>query len=284
MKKLLLAFCSLSIVVSAHAQVMTPQPSTSSKLEQTIGMTDVSVTYSRPRVKGRKIFGDLVPFGKMWRTGANKNTVFNFQHDVRIDGKPLKAGSYALYTVPSDGNWEFIFYSDSENWGLPKNWDDSKVALRFSKKVNNKLKSTVEAFSIVINVQSDDRAFVALSWENTFAGFTVKVPTDKLVQQSISSTLNSDGAKSKDYYAAAVYYLNAEKDIAKAEAWMDTAMSMTDNPKFWQLRQQSLIYAAAGKTKEAIKTAKKSLASAQKAGNADYVKLNEDSLKAWGAM
>ena len=77
----------------------------------------------------------------------------------------MKAGSYALYTVPSDGNWEFIFYSDTENWGLPKNWDDSKVALRFSKKVNNKLRSTVEAFSIVINVQSDDRAFVALSWE-----------------------------------------------------------------------------------------------------------------------
>ena len=220
----------------------------------------------------------------MWRTGANKNTVFTFQHDVRIDGKALKAGSYALYTVPNDGNWEFIFYSDTENWGLPKNWDDSKVALRFSKKVNNKLRSTVEAFSIVINVQSDDRAFVALSWENTFAGFTVKVPTDQLVQESISSTLNSDSAQSKDYYAAAVYYLNADKDIAKAEQWMDTAMSMTDNPKFWQLRQQSLIYAAAGKTKEAIKTAKKSLASAQKAGNADYVKLNEDSLKEWGAM
>ena len=80
----------------------------------------------------------------------------------------------------------------------------------------------------MINVQSDD-PFVALSWENTFAGFTVKVPTDQLVQESISSTLNSDSAKSKDYYAAAVYYLNADKDIAKAEQWMDTAMSMTDN-------------------------------------------------------
>lgn len=284
MRKLFLALCSLSFIVSAHAQVKTPQPSTAAKLEQTIGLTDVSVTYSRPLVKGRKIFGDLVPFGKTWRTGANKNTTFTFEHDVKIDGKPLKAGSYALYTVPNADNWEFIFYSDSENWGLPRDWDDSKVALRFSKKVNNALKSKVEAFSIVVNVQSSDRAFVGISWENTFAGFTVRVPTDRLVQESIKATLSGADAKSQDYYAAAVYYLNANKDIAKAEQWMDKAMALTDSPKFWQLRQQSLIYAAAGKTKEAIKSAKQSLAGAKKAGNSDYVKLNEDSLKEWGAM
>ena len=121
MKKIIFVLATIIANFVINAQVKTPQPSPHSTLTQVVGLTDVTVDYSRPSVKGRTIFGDLVPFGKLWRTGANANTTVTFSDDVVIKGTTLKKGKYALYTTPKADMWEVIFYTDSDNWGTPEN-------------------------------------------------------------------------------------------------------------------------------------------------------------------
>lgn len=130
MKKLLLLLMTCATVYSVQAQIETPQPSPSATLEQKVGLTDITIEYSRPGVKGRKVFGGLVPYGDLWRTGANKNTIVTFSTDATVDGQTLKAGSYALFTKPGETSWDVYFYTDTENWGTPQNWDESKVAAK----------------------------------------------------------------------------------------------------------------------------------------------------------
>ena len=130
MKKTLLALAVILSSFGSQAQVLAPQPSPKCTLNQMVGLTDVEIEYSRPGVKGRNVFGDLVPFGKVWRTGANSNTIINFSEDVVIDGKTLKKGKYALYTLPKVESWDVIFYSKTDNWGNPEVWNEADVALR----------------------------------------------------------------------------------------------------------------------------------------------------------
>jgi hypothetical protein len=281
MKKLLVSIFVITLSFVGYSQIETPQPSPFSKLEQKVGLTDVTLEYSRPSMRGRTIFGDLVPYAKLWRTGANKNTMITFNDDVTVDGQTLKAGSYAIFTVPNAESWEVMFYSDTENWGTPQNWDDSKVTAKVTAQVYN-LPMSIESFSMNINNISSSGAELGIMWENTYVGVEFKVPTDAKVTSAITKVMS--GPSANDYYAAAVYYSSEGKDISKAEEWMEKAMSMVEKPAFWQLRQQSLIYAKAGKKKAAIEAAKKSLAGAEAAGNADYVKMNKDSLKEWGGM
>ncbi len=281
MKKLVLFVFAVTLLFSVNAQIETPQPSPFTKIEQKVGLTDVTLEYSRPSMKGRKIFGDLVPYGKMWRTGANKNTMVTFSDDVVVDGTTLKAGSYAIFVTPGESSWDVIFYSDIENWGTPREWDDSKVAAKTT--VNTyEMPMAVETWTISIDDLKSNSAQIGFIWENTYVGVKVKVPTDAKVSASIEKTMAGPGAG--DYYSAAVYNLTEGKDLDKAQIWMDKAMSMIENPGFWQLRQQSLLYAKLGDKKKAIETAKKSLAGAEAAGNADYVKMNKESLKEWGAL
>ncbi|WP_438964352.1 DUF2911 domain-containing protein [Winogradskyella sp.] len=281
MKKLVLFVFAVTLLFSVDAQIETPQPSPFTKIEQKVGLTDVTLEYSRPSMKGRKIFGDLVPYGKMWRTGANKNTMVTFSDDVVVDGTTLKAGSYAIFVTPGESSWDVIFYSDIENWGTPREWDDSKVAAKTT--VNTyEMPMAVETWTISIDDLKSNSAQIGFIWENTYVGVKVKVPTDAKVSASIEKTMAGPGAG--DYYSAAVYNLTEGKDLDKAQIWMDKAMSMIENPGFWQLRQQSLLYAKLGDKKKAIETAKKSLAGAEAAGNADYVKMNKESLKEWGAL
>lgn len=278
MKKLFLAVCLLGMT-QVNAQVETPQPSPASKLEQKVGLTDVTLSYSRPGVKGRTIFGDLVPYGKMWRTGANKNTTITFSDDVTIGGKEVKAGSYAIFTKPNAASWDVYFYADTNNWGTPQKWDDSKVVAHVNAKVE-KLPFKVESFMILITNLKNDGAMLEFVWENTLVEVPFKVPTDSKAVASIEKIMAGPGAG--DYFAASRYYLEEGKDINKAKKWIDKAVAMTsEKPRFWYLRQQSLIYAKAGDKKGAISIAKKSLSLAEKAGNADYVKMNKESIAAW---
>lgn len=281
MKKTAILFLAFCASISMNAQIVTPQASPSAKVTQVVGLTDVSLDYSRPAMRGRTIFGDLVPFNKLWRTGANKNSMITFSTDVKVGGKDLKAGSYAIFTTPGESVWEINFYSDTENWGTPQNWDASKVAA-IVKANPSKVGEKVESFTIAISNITADGAHLEISWDNTKVAIPFEVPTDAAVTASISKVMAGPG--SDDYYAAAVYYLNSGKDINKAKEWIDKAITMTEKPAFWQLRQQSLIYAKAGDKKGAIAAAKKSLAGAEAAGNADYVKMNKDSLKEWGGM
>ncbi len=282
MKKLLLMALVFAVSFSVNAQVETPQPSPLAKLEQKVGLTDVTLEYSRPGMKGRTIFGDLVPYGELWRTGANANTKISFSDDVVIEGKTLKAGDYAIFTKPNKDSWEVIFYSDATNWGTPQEWDESKVAATVSAKVY-KMPMKIETLTMTFDDLTSSTAVLGMLWENDYVGIKFEVPTDASVAKSIDKTMAGPGPG--DYFAAARYYLQEGKDINKAVTWIDKAIYMTkDNPRFWYLRQQSLIHAKAGKKKSAIAAAKASLAGAEKAGNDNYIKMNKDSLKEWGAL
>lgn len=281
MKKILSLFMGLATILLIEAQVQTPQPSPASKFYQKVGLTDIEVEYSRPNMNGRVIFGDLVPYDAMWRTGANKNTIISFSDDVVIDGQKVKAGKYAIFTKPGKKSWEIYFYSDTENWGTPEKWDDGKVAAKTTSEVYP-MPMNMETFTILLDEVHGDMAMLGFLWEKAYVGVKIEVPTEQKVMASIDAAMKGS-PKMDDYFAAAVYYLNSEKDIKQAKTWIDKAMEMNKEPKFWQLRQQSLIYAKAGDKKGAISLAQKSLDAAQKAGNADYVKMNQDSLKEWGA-
>jgi hypothetical protein len=271
-----------AVTFTVNAQIETPQPSPLQKIEQKVGLTDVSVQYSRPSMKGRTVFGDLVPYGKLWRTGANQNTMVTFSTDVMVGESTLKAGSYAIFSKPNKDNWEVIFYSDTNNWGTPQKWDESKVAATVNAKVYD-IPMDIETFTVSFDDLTNDSAVLGIMWEKTYVAVKFDVPTDKAVTTAINKVMN--GPSADDYYAAARYYLESGKDINKAVVWMDKAIEMTkENPRFWWLRQQSLIKAKAGDKKGAIKAAKASLEGAEKAGNADYIKMNKDSLKEWGAM
>lgn len=281
MKKLLLGFALMGLFVTGTAQVKTPQASPFSKTEQVVGLTNVEIEYSRPGVKGRTIYGDLVPFGKHWRTGANANTIIGFNNDVEINGKKLTAGKYALFTTPKADSWDVIFYNDTNNWGLPQKWDDAKVALTTTVKPVA-LSGSVETFTIEVSNITNNSATLDLVWEKTRVSVPFNVPTQDLAMASIEKTLA--GPSMSDYFSAAQYYYQSDKDMKKALLWINNAVSMTpagkDTP-FWYLRLKSLIQAKLGDKKGAIETAKYSLEGAKKAGNADYEKMNKESIAEW---
>ncbi len=279
MKKIVLFLSAALLSLGIEAQVKTPQPSPTSKIEQVIGLTDVSVEYSRPSMRGRTIFGNLVPYDKLWRTGANKNTQITFSDDVKVEGTELKKGTYAIFTKPGKENWEVIFYSDASNWGTPQKWDDAKVAAKATVK-SVEIPMNVETFTIMFSDFTMDSAKLNFIWANTEAAVKVEVPSKKIALASIEKTMA--GPSAGDHYQAAVFYKDIE-DFAKAKEHIDKAISMREKPAFWYHRQQSLIYAKGGDKPGAIKAAKTSLELAEKAGNADYVKLNKDSLAEWGA-
>lgn len=277
----MLCLAVVGMTFTAKAQIQTPQPSPFSKVEQTVGLTDVTLEYSRPNMRARTVFGDLVPYGKVWRLGANTNTKITFTTDVTVEGKELKAGTYALFAIPTENNWEIVFYSSAGNWGAPQELDASKIAAKVSAEVYP-MPMNIETFTMSFDDLSSNGATLGIMWASVYVGVKFQVPTDKIVASSIDKIMN--GPSAGDYYAAAVYYLQEGKDAKQAKTWIDKAMSMTPKPAFYQLRQQSLIYAKAGDKKGAIALAKKSLAASKEAGNQDYVKMNTDSLKEWGAM
>ena len=263
---------------AVNAQINTPAPSPAAKIEQKVGLTDVAIEYSRPAMRGRTIFGDLVPHGKIWRTGANARTKVTFSDDVTIGGKVVKAGSYAILTIPQASKWDVVFYTDYQGGGAPQEFDETKVAARVMADVYP-IEMDIQSFTISIDDITSSSAVIGIMWERSYIPVPFAVHTDKAVMASIDSALA--GPSANDYYNAASYYLSEGKDAAKAKMWIDKSMSMTEKPAFWQLRQQSLIYAAAGDKKGAIAIAKKSLAASVEAKNDDYVKMNKESLAEW---
>jgi Protein of unknown function (DUF2911) len=281
MKKLIFALAVLIANFTIEAQVKTPAPSPKSTVTQVVGLTDVTIDYSRPSSKGRPVFGNLVPFGKLWRTGANQNSMVTFSEDVVINGTTLKKGKYALFTKPKADSWEVIFYTDTDNWGTPESWDDKNVALNTTVTPIT-LANPVETFTISINNLTNDSATLDIAWEKTMVSVKFEVPTQKAAMASISKTLA--GPAAGDYFSAAQYLFQSEGDMNKALEYVNKAVSMAkpgDDVPFWHLRLKSLIQAKLGDKKGAIETAKLSLANAQKAKNDDYVKMNEDSIKEW---
>lgn len=276
MKNLLLSFALASCTL-AFAQVQAPQASPAASVAQTIGLTEARVVYSRPSVRGREVMGNLVPYGKIWRTGANKNTTIQFSDPVQVGGQTLAAGTYAIFTRPGASLWEVFFYTDSENSGIPKEWSADKVAATLE--VEPQKTGMVETFSIWFSNLTNNDAVLNLAWENTSLSMKIEVPTVKKAMASIKKVLAND-PKHRDYYLAAVYYLNEGKDLKQAKKWINKAIAMKDDA-YWYFRQQSLILAGLNETAAAIEAAKNSLELAKKAGNQDYIKLNTESIAEW---
>lgn len=268
------------VTLFAEAQVKTPAASPASKVMQTVGMTEVEVAYSRPSMRGREIFGGLVPYDKMWRTGANASTKITFDNDVSIAGNDLKKGTYALYTIPGKEEWTIIIHTNTSHWGVG-GYKADEDAFRFTAKPTT-LDAAVETFTIGFSNIGLGTANVDISWEKTMVSFEIDTKVDEMVQGSIEKTLA--GPSMNDYYQAAAYNLMADKDLEQALEWINMAMEKGANEKFWMVRRKALIEAKLGKYKDAIASAKLSLELAEKAGNDDYVRMNEASIKEWKGM
>lgn len=246
--KLIILLCSGLAV----AQIQTPQPSPSTTLEQVVGLTEVKIEYSRPTMRGRTIMGDLVPYGSLWRTGANKNTTLSFSDPVMVGGQALAAGTYALFTRPGKSLWEVFFYTETENWGTPQEWQSKSVAAVIEVPTQS-LAEPEESFTISINELTNTGANIHLSWENTRVTLPLEVPTDEKTMASIKETMKGT-PKAGDLYQAAVYYRESGRDLQTAKKWIGKAIEM-DPGKYWMFRQQALILADLNEKEAAIKAA-----------------------------
>ena len=272
----ILAFALMACFTFIQAQIKTPAASPACKLTQRAGLTDITIEYSRPGVKGREIFGKLVPYGETWRTGANENTTITFSEDVKVGGKDIKKGTYALYTVPNKDSWEIVLYTDAGNWGLPEVWDASKEAVRF-KATPYALPNSVESMVIDVNDITPQSCNIWIIWDKTSVSFKVDLPTNEQVNADIKRIFAGPGAN--DYYQAGRYYLDAGLDINKAYEWLHKANEM--EPKFWRLRHESRALAKMGQYKKAIEVAEHSKKLAEEAGNKSYVKFNNEAIEEW---
>ena len=271
----------LFIVNLGFSQINTPRVSPASEVEQMVGLTEIEIEYSRPSMRGREVFGNLVPFGKVWRTGADNSTKISFDTDVIISGKTIQSGTYSIFSIPNKESWEIIFYSDVELWGVPRDWSENKIVFSSMFDVKKLKKSnTVETFTISFNDLTNNDVNMSISWENTSVDIKIEVPTRSMVESDINKVL-SDNPKSSDYYAAAVFYRQENINLDKALEWMNKAIEMNESPRFWQYRQQSLIMAANDKYADAVDAAKKSLNLAIEADNQDYIKMNRESIAEW---
>ncbi|MCB0550516.1 MAG: DUF2911 domain-containing protein [Phaeodactylibacter sp.] len=285
MKKVLLNFSALLLLLSFAAldlngQIRTPAPSPSCELKQAVGLTDVTIVYSRPGVKDREVFAadGLVPFDKPWRLGANSATKFSFSEDVMVGDADLKAGDYAVLATPGASEWKFMFYPyESGNWGSYLEKEPAATVTVKSQTWDTK----VENMTFHIGNLQAGSADITLFWDKTIVNLPLKVHTDKQVMASIESVMN--GPSKGDYYAAATYYHDSGKDLNQALKWIEMATA-GDNPAFWQVRRKALILADLGKKDEAIKAAKMSMELAEKAGNDDYVRMNKKSIEEWAKM
>lgn len=263
------------------SQINTPRVSPASEVEQMVGLTEIEIEYSRPSIRGREVFGNLVPFGKVWRTGADNSTKISFDTDVIISGKTIQSGTYSIFSIPNKESWEIIFYSDVELWGVPRDWSENKIVFSSMFDVKKLKKSnTVETFTISFNDLTNNDVNMCISWENTLVEIKIEVPTRSMVESDINKVL-IDNPKSSDYYAAAVFYRQENINPDKALEWINKAIEMNESPRFWQYRQQSLIMAANNKFADAVDAAKKSLNLAIEADNQDYIKINRESIAEW---
>ena len=264
-----------------YSQIKTPRVSPASAIEQMVGLTEIEVEYSRPSKRGRDIFGNVVPFGKIWRTGADNCTTISFSTDVVIDSQTIKSGKYSIFSIPNKETWEVMLYLDIDLWGVPKDFDKNKVVFKSSFKLNKSgINSIHETFTISFDNITNNEAKMTFSWDDVSVSVNINVPTKKIVSDNIKEVMSGSPSPS-DYYSAAVYYKQENMNLDTALKWINKAIDLFENPRFYQLRQQSLIMAANKKYSDAILVAKESLKLSIEADNKDYVKMNNESILEW---
>ena len=283
MKKLFAPLSILAIlafVTVSNAQIEMPQPSPGASLTQKVGMAEIKIEYSRPSMKGRKIMGEVVPFGDVWRTGANSATKFTTSDSITIGGKGLAKGTYVVMTRPGKDSWEVIFNKNpaaSASNYTPEIQKDDVV------KVMGKpmtLPMSIENFTFNIGNITSNSANIEMMWENTYVTVPFTNDVDGKVMAQIKAKL--DGPSQNDYFAMSQFYFDNGKGNAEALDFVNKAVAKGE--RFWMLRHKSLVQAKMGDKKGAIETAKKSLAAAQEAKNNDYVRMNEKSIAEWTKM
>ena len=270
MKKFFLCAAALYFLFSTEAQQLnTPQPSPTANVKQNFALSSIEISYSRPGVKGRKVFGDLVPFGKVWRTGANNATTITFGEDVMIGGTKVPAGKYGLLTIPGQSEWTVII-SKATNVTSPADYKEDQDLVRVKAKPET-LPFAIETFMITVDEIKSNSCSIGMGWENTWVSFPVTVDVDSKVMSQIKNTMEGDN---KPYFNAALYYIDNGKDLSKAVEWLDKAYAQ--NPEgFWILYQKARAQKMLGKKADAVATSNKSIDLAKKAKNDDYVALNE---------
>ena len=273
----LMSFLFMSI--NLDAQIQTPAASPSAKLEQTVGLTDITIDYSRPAKKGRELFVDVEKWGKMWRTGANQSTKITFSEDVMVEGNKVPKGTYAIYSIPDQKMWTVMLYKDLGLGGNTGAYKEADELCRF-KVETVELPVEMENFGFLIDNIKDGSASIAFMWGKYFVSFKVETEVESVVMASIEKTMA--GPTRNDYYQAAHYYLNTDKDINQALAWAKKAYEM--EAKYWQLRLEAQIYAKMGDSKRAVAKIAESSAAAKEAGNSDYAEANDKMAAEWKNM
>ncbi len=256
--------------VNLNAQLKVPAPSPAQTIKQAFALSEITVEYSRPSAKGRVIFGDVVPYGKMWRTGANGATKITFGEDVKVEGTAVVAGTYALYTVPNKDSWEITLYKDLTLGGNVADYKVENEVLRVKvspKKLNDK----VETFTIDLSDISSTSTNIMLKWENTAVALNVVADIDAKIMKNIENTIVKD---SRPYFQEASYYYDNNKDLAKASERVDKAIAQS--PKaFWILLLKAKIQTKQKDSKGAIASAEQVIVLAKEDKNDDYVKQAE---------
>ena len=276
MKKLLVGIFTV-ISFSMNAQVQTPALSPVSKFEQKVGLTDITIQYSRPGKRDRLVFGDVVPFGEIWRLGANENTKITSSDAIIFGKDTVKAGTYAIYAKPEKESWTLFLYSETTNWGVPDPWDSKKVVYETKLPVVQ-LNDVVETFTLSIEKIENNGASLVIMWDKSKIALPFTVNTKDKVLASIKKTM--EGPSANDYHRSAAFYYQEKIDVKKALEWSTKACEMRPEA-YWMLRTKALLQAENGDFKGAIATAKKSIELAEKDGDAAYVKMNKTSIEEW---
>lgn len=272
---LLLSFLLLGMAAMAQ-QIQMPQASPSAKIIQKVGLTDVSVDFSRPSTKGRKIFGELVPFGQVWRTGANGATIISFSTEVNVGGQAVPAGSYALYSIPGKTSWTIILSKNTKLWGAI-GYETKDDVVRFEA-VPGKTSRMYDSFDMSFNNLTDNSADLSIKWEQTRVDFTIKTDVDPIVMADIQKlVIDTKSTNPALLYQAANYYFTSNKDANQAYAWIK--QSTDSDPKYWTMHLRAKIELSLGKKTEALESATKSKNLAIENKNPDYVGLNERLMK-----
>ncbi|MCY2959835.1 MAG: DUF2911 domain-containing protein [Planctomycetota bacterium] len=251
-----------------------PQASPAATLKQRVGITDVEITYSRPGAKGRKVFGGLVPNGELWRTGANAAPKITFSTDVKFGGKPVPAGSYALFTIPDASEWTVILNTVAEQSGT-STYDEKKDLLRVKVKPVA-LTAMVENFRFDLDQLTDAGAVLSIAWEKTSVPIRIETDVVAMLKPKIQAAMAAEGKK--PYYQAAMFYYENNLDLKQAAKWMEEANKERPDT-VWMVHRHALILAKAGDKAGALAAANRSLELAAKIGGAqgaEYKRLNDE--------
>lgn len=273
MKKILFII-AITLCNFTFAQTLTtPQPSTTQTIKQNFALSAIELSYSRPNIKGRSVMGNLVPFGKVWRTGANGATTLTFEDDVTIGDKKIPAGKYGLLSIPDKENWTLIITKQTDVTS-PAAYKEAEDVVRVIVKpmiTANK----VETFTIQFANVKSSTCELQLMWENTTVALPISTDVDAKVMSQINNIMTKDNLP---YFNAAMYYMENGKDLNQALSWFNKGIDQNPDA-FYMYHQKANCLAKLGKKQEAIATATKSIELATAAKNSDYVKLNEDLIK-----